>query len=74
MPFIDSLANVSATFDNVYTSGVHTYDGIYSSLFSMPSGLDFKAMTYPLTAGQKHSGILNVLKIMTILTLFSAIR
>ena len=62
MPFIDSLANVSATFDNVYTSGVHTYDGIYSSLFSMPSGLDFKAMTYPLTAGQKHSGISNVLK------------
>ena len=62
MPFMDSLANVSATFDNVYTSGVHTYDGIYSSLFSMPSGLNFKAMTYPLTAGQKHSGISNVLK------------
>jgi len=62
MPFLDSLAGVSATFDNVYTSGVHTYDGIYSSLFSMPSGLDLKAMTHPLTAGQKHSGISNVLK------------
>lgn len=62
MPFMDSLAGVSVTFDNIYTSGVHTYDGIYSTLFSMPSGLDFKAMTYPLTAGQKHSGISNVLK------------
>jgi len=62
MPFLDSIMNVSAIFDNVYTSGIHTYDGIYSSLYSMPSGLNHKAMTYPLTAGQKHSGISNVLK------------
>lgn len=62
MPFLDSIMNVSATFDNVYTGGIHTYDGIYSSLFSMPSGLNLKAMTYPLTAGQKHSGVSNVLK------------
>jgi len=62
MPFMDSLMNVSATFDNIFTGGVHTYDGIYSTLFSMPSGLNHKAMTYPLTAGQKHSGISNVLK------------
>lgn len=62
MPFMDSLANVSATFDNVFTGGIHTYDGIYSTLFSMPSGLNVKAMTYPLTAGQKHSGVSNVLK------------
>jgi phosphoglycerol transferase MdoB-like AlkP superfamily enzyme len=62
MPFLDSIMNVSATFDNIYTSGIHTYDGIYSSLFSMPSGLNHKAMTFPLTAGQKHSGVSNVLK------------
>ncbi len=62
MPFLDSIMDSSAVFNNIYTSGVHTYDGIYSSLFAMPSGLNFKAMTYPLTAGQKHSGIPNVLK------------
>ena len=62
MPFMDSLADVSATFDNVFTGGIHTYDGIYSSLFSMPSGLNVKAMSNPLTAGQKHSGVSNVLK------------
>lgn len=62
MPYLDSLMDSSAVFDNVYTSGIHTYDGIYSSLFAMPSGLNYKAMTYPLTAGQKHSGISNVLK------------
>ncbi|MFA7359482.1 MAG: LTA synthase family protein [Candidatus Kapaibacterium sp.] len=62
MPFMDSLANVSASFDNVYTSCVHTYDGIYSTLFSMPTGLNIKAMTNPVTTSQKHSGISNVLK------------
>lgn len=62
MPFLDSIMNYSAVFDNVYTGGIHTYDGIYSSLYSMPSGLNHKAMTYPLTAGQKHSGVSNVLK------------
>ena len=62
MPFVDSLMNVSATFDNVYTSGVHTYDGIYSTLFSMPSGLNYKAMTNSITVDQKHSGVSNVLK------------
>jgi len=62
MPFLDSLMKVSATFDNVYTSGVHTYDGIYSTLFSMPSGLNYKAMTNSITVDQKHSGVSNVLK------------
>jgi len=62
MPFLDSIMNVSATFDNIYTGGIHTYDGIYSALYGMPSGLNQKSMKYPLTAGQKHSGIPNVLK------------
>ncbi|MDD5362054.1 MAG: sulfatase-like hydrolase/transferase [Ignavibacteria bacterium] len=61
MPFIDSLMNVSATFDNVYTDGMHTHNGLYSALFGMPSVLKYKAMSSPLTAGQKHSGLSNVL-------------
>ncbi|MGV8019225.1 MAG: LTA synthase family protein [Ignavibacteria bacterium] len=61
MPFLDSLMKVSAVFDNVYTDGMHTHNGLYSSLYGMPSVLKNKAMTSPLTAGQKHSGVSNVL-------------
>ncbi len=35
-PFLDRLARLSYTFDNIYTSGTHTYSGIYSTLFSFP--------------------------------------
>lgn len=61
MPFLDSLMNVSATFDNVYTDGMHTHNGLYSALYGLPSVLKNKAMVSPLTAGQKHSGVSNVL-------------
>lgn len=36
-PNLDSLAAISTTFDNIYTSGIHTYNGIYSTLFSYPA-------------------------------------
>ncbi len=36
-PFLDSLANVSISFNQIYTAGIHTYNGIYSSLFSFPA-------------------------------------
>jgi phosphoglycerol transferase MdoB-like AlkP superfamily enzyme len=60
-PFLDSLANVSATFDNVYTAGMHTYNGVFSTLFSIPSILNAKPFASPLVNGQKLSGISNVL-------------
>ncbi len=61
MPFIDSIAEKSLTFDNVYADGVHTYNGIYSSLFGLPSIPNVKAMVSPLIAGQKLSGLSTVL-------------
>ncbi len=33
-PFMDSLANVSHSFDSIFTSGIHTFAGVYSTLFS----------------------------------------
>jgi phosphoglycerol transferase MdoB-like AlkP superfamily enzyme len=60
-PFLDSLANVSATFDNVYTAGMHTYCGVYSTLFSMPCILNSKPFSSPMMQGQKLSGMPNVL-------------
>ncbi len=35
--FLDSLANNSIYFDNIYTAGIHTHNGIFSSLFSYPA-------------------------------------
>jgi phosphoglycerol transferase MdoB-like AlkP superfamily enzyme len=61
MPFLDSIANVSATFDNTYTAGMHTYNGVFSTLFSIPSILNTKPFSSPLVNGQKLSGVSNVL-------------
>lgn len=36
-PTLDSLSNISKTFTNFYTSGIHTYSGVYSTLFSYPT-------------------------------------
>ncbi|MCX6163335.1 MAG: sulfatase-like hydrolase/transferase [Ignavibacteriae bacterium] len=61
MPFVDSLSNVSATFDNIYTAGMHTYNGVFSTLFSIPSILNTKPFSSPIVNGQKLSGVPNVL-------------
>lgn len=39
-PVLDSLAENSITFDNFYTSGIHTYNAVYSTLFSFPTILN----------------------------------
>jgi phosphoglycerol transferase MdoB-like AlkP superfamily enzyme len=36
-PFLDSLSHVSYCFNSIYTSGIHTMNGIYSTLFSFPA-------------------------------------
>lgn len=61
-PFLDSLAKVSATFDNIYTAGMHTYNGVFSTLFSIPSILNTKPFASPLVNGQKLSGVSNTLR------------
>ncbi len=35
-PFIDSLAKESLTFDSIFCTGIHTFAGIYSILYSQP--------------------------------------
>lgn len=34
---LDSLAKISYCFDNIYSAGIHTRNGIYSTLFSYPA-------------------------------------
>jgi phosphoglycerol transferase MdoB-like AlkP superfamily enzyme len=36
-PFLDSLSHRSYFFENFYGAGIHTYNGIYSSLFGHPA-------------------------------------
>lgn len=36
-PFLDSLAVHSYCFDHIYTAGMHTFNGIFSTLFSFPA-------------------------------------
>ena len=36
-PFLDSLIKRSLWFGNCYTQGIHTFNGIYSSVYSYPS-------------------------------------
>jgi len=36
-PHLDAIARNSIVFDNIYTAGIHTYNGIYASLFSFPA-------------------------------------
>jgi len=36
-PFLDSLAAVAWSFDNVYTAGIHTFNGVYTTLFAHPA-------------------------------------
>ncbi len=36
-PYLDSLAKLSYTFTNVFSAGIHTYNGVYATLFGMPA-------------------------------------
>lgn len=57
-PFMDSLATVSIAFDSIYTSGIHTFAGVYSTLFSHP----VVKRKHPLNKVVKMSGIATNLK------------
>ena len=43
-PFLDSLYNVSLSFDQIYSAGIHTNHGLYASLYSFPTILKRNAM------------------------------
>lgn len=36
-PFLDSIANQGYYFENAYTAGIHTFNGVFGSLFSFPA-------------------------------------
>lgn len=57
-PFMDSLATQSLTFDSIFTTGIHTFAGVYSTLFSHP----VVKRKHPLHKVVPMSGIASTLK------------
>jgi phosphoglycerol transferase MdoB-like AlkP superfamily enzyme len=59
-PFLDSISHRGYYFNNTYTAGIHTFNGIFSSLFSMP-GL-FRQHPMKESAILKYHGMFSTLK------------
>jgi len=60
-PFLDSIATRSYTFENIYSSGIHTFNGIYSTLFSFPALL--KQHTMNITMIPEFTGFPKTLSV-----------
>lgn len=43
-PNLDDLLDKSVSYENVYTAGIHTYNGVYSTLFGQPALMDIHSM------------------------------
>jgi phosphoglycerol transferase MdoB-like AlkP superfamily enzyme len=59
-PFLDSLALNSYYFDSIFTAGIHTFNGIFSTLFSYPA--IFRQQPMRESRILKYNGISNTLK------------
>lgn len=59
-PYLDSLYRKSLSFSNFYSSGIHTNQGMYSSLYSFPAIMKRNAMKG--TVIPQYSGLPTVLK------------
>jgi phosphoglycerol transferase MdoB-like AlkP superfamily enzyme len=59
-PFLDSIAQQGYSFDNIYSAGTHTFNGIYSTLFSYPALFT----QHPMKSAEipKYNGIGSTLK------------
>ena len=58
-PFLDSIAEKAYCFDNCYSAGIHTFNGIFSTLFAYPALLK----QHPMYAAEIpiYSGFSNTL-------------
>ena len=67
-PHLDSLCGNSMVFDQVYTAGIHTFNGVYSTIFSMPAVMHQHPMNKVVLA--KHHGIASILKVYDYNTIY----
>jgi phosphoglycerol transferase MdoB-like AlkP superfamily enzyme len=59
-PFLDSLSNHSYYFENIYTAGIHTFNGVFSTLFSFPA--IYRQNPMKESTMFRYNGISNTLK------------
>ncbi|MCX6278342.1 MAG: sulfatase-like hydrolase/transferase, partial [Bacteroidetes bacterium] len=59
-PFLDSISEKGYRFSNAYTAGIHTFNGIYSSLFSFPAL--FRQQPMKESSAFKYHSIFSILK------------
>jgi phosphoglycerol transferase MdoB-like AlkP superfamily enzyme len=71
-PNLDSLALNSLTFKNTYTAGIHTHNGIYSSITGLPAIMHNTPMLSAQTSSQSFSGLANTLEKKGYSTIFFA--
>ncbi|HPQ07829.1 MAG TPA: sulfatase-like hydrolase/transferase [Bacteroidia bacterium] len=57
-PFLDSLSECSLFFENFYSAGKHTFNGVFSTLFSFPA----LYRQHPMKQIRKYDGISSVLR------------
>lgn len=57
-PFLDSISHRSHYFENIYTAGKHTFNGIFSTLFSFPA----LYRQHPMKTIGNYNGIGTVLR------------
>ena len=58
-PFLDSLSKESIYFKNTFTTGIHTFNGVFGTLYGLPSSYDKQPLdAYPVF---KSAGLTNTL-------------
>ncbi|MFC2100254.1 LTA synthase family protein [Bacteroidota bacterium] len=67
-PNLNRIISNSLYFDNIYTAGIHTFTGIYSTLFSFPTLFTQQPLKERMDV--PHNGIAKVLKNQGYATLF----
>lgn len=60
-PNLDQLIDESISYDSVYSAGIHTFNGVYSSLFGEPALMDKHTMKYTVIPEMK-GGLPAILK------------
>jgi phosphoglycerol transferase MdoB-like AlkP superfamily enzyme len=59
-PFLDSISHDGYYFENAYTAGIHTFNGIFSTLFSFPAIFEQHPMNE--SSMVKYNGLASTLK------------
>ncbi len=69
-PFLDSIANLGYYFENAYSAGIHTHNGIFSTIFSYPAFFRIRPMNESTML--RYHGIASTLKKYNYSTIYFA--